>query len=125
MQWIGRGFPMDIALRDAAFLALLLPLALTTGCASTEVAGRFEAAASCPADRVTVKQVGHVGPKPIPPPPRDVAADPARLAVYERAQRASDLAAGHRIFVAEGCGVHHTYVCDYVGLEGNYCEPSD
>jgi hypothetical protein len=61
----------------------------------------------------------------IAPPPAEIAADPARRALYFQSIRDTQHThAGQRIFVAEGCGERRTYICDYgsTGDGGYYCE---
>jgi len=138
---MGRAYDMRAAARRRAVRALrrvgrlvgiasrvvllVAPLAVLSGCAAGEVRGRFAAIESCPTDRITVTQIGTVPPRPIPPPPSAIASDAARAAVYYQTRREADTSAGHRVFIAEGCGARHRYVCDYSDADSSWCEPAD
>jgi len=84
--------------------ALLLVSLLLASCATYEGTARsaFVHDASCPADRVTVARAQ------LPAPPADVAADPARLALWKDD---AEKRAEHRIVVT-GCGQERRYDCD-------------
>lgn len=93
----------------AAAPAIVLAACLA-GCAAdapTVARDAFVAAASCPADRVTVTR----GDGSAPPP--DVAADPGRLAVWRSAQENGPN------FIARGCNQERRYSCVAI----NYTSP--
>jgi hypothetical protein len=67
----------------------VLVLVLAAGCATTRE-GAFDVFArnaSCPADRVVVREIDAPA-RPVPVPPPEVMADPARLEVWRSARQA-------------------------------------
>ncbi len=109
-------------------LAVLLAAAVA-GCGSQKEAAfrTFSEAYSCPRERMTVAPVKDVTMRdlwlranPLPEPPADVRADPARLAVWRRAQdkeREGPLRGveSYELFRVSGCGQAVDYAC--------YCPP--
>ena len=119
----------------SSFAPLLAwPVLLTTnGCSSLVDLGAhywpgvvktaFVEAESCPAERVTVGRTTRpdwlkAPPSlPVPPPPPEVAANPARLKVYndEHAPPADPHAnPNHAFYVGQGCGHADVYECRVV-----------
>ena len=99
-----------------SWIVLLLPvLACSQGCITSRITGartQFSQDATCPEDRVAVRETPLVL-TPVEPPP-DVAADPQRLAMWQardaeqRRAKQSD-----RYYVVSGCGASHVYRCYY------------
>lgn len=95
------------------------------GCGSREEAAfrTFSESYSCPRDQITVKPIDSVTMRelwlranPLPPPPADVQADPARLAVWSKAQdkdREGPLRGvqSYELFHATGCDHAVDYAC--------------
>jgi hypothetical protein len=81
------------------------------------VRSAFGDSASCPDDRIVVSEIPRpAGAKPLPvppPPPSDVAADPERLAVYQKAHGVDTYRYNKDLpfFEVEGCGQRHVYQC--------------
>lgn len=101
-------------------LAVLLPAAVA-GCASREREARetFAERFTCPIERVTATKVDgvrrsevHQRATPIPDPPAEIRADPARLAQWTESHRVSPgfdwYYEGYR---AAGCGHRAEYLC--------------
>lgn len=109
-------------------LAVLLPAAVA-GCGSPKEAAyrTFSEAHACPRDRMTVEPVKGVTMRdlwlranPLPDPPPDVRADPARLAVWRAARdkEREGVLRGveyYTLFRVSGCGEAADYAC--------YCPP--
>jgi hypothetical protein len=101
-------------------------LVLVSACAHETLArNQFAIDVACPADRVTVTaRAGDPGPSG--PLPADVAADPARLTMWSRAEADRRAAiASETYYEATGCGQRRVYWCSYGRRTGsNYCHES-
>ena len=111
-------FPASVV---GAFLVVAI-----SGCNYSEIAkADFSDARSCPADRITMTKIewGDRLPPPATTPPSDVAADPARLAMWNQTHGQTDDAArdermsgirdsmADHSFRADGCGATAYYSC--------------
>jgi hypothetical protein len=129
--------------RDPHILSSFAPLLAwavlltTNGCAGAEtywsrsVMTSFVGAESCPAERVTVERTTRpdwlTAPPapPVPPPPPEVAADPARLKVYnDEHAPPPDPHANHTFFVGKGCEHVDVYECT-IELAPNASDPTN
>jgi hypothetical protein len=92
----------------------LLFFGLLGACGTLEGTARtkFAESKSCPEDRITIRETQVPVGEPPRPPPADVAADPARLAVWnETQQRNAEETPVRTVYVAEGCGTLQRYTC--------------
>ncbi|UNK79554.1 hypothetical protein MNQ96_00180 [Sphingopyxis granuli] len=102
-------------------VAVLLAAMLVAGCASRERAARdtFAERFTCPIERVTATKVDGVRRSevleratPIPDPPAEIRADPARLAQWTDSLRVSPGFDGYyEGYRAAGCGHRAEYLC--------------
>jgi hypothetical protein len=81
------------------FLAALAPIAGCGGPPAESARREFARLKSCPEDQIKVT------PQAAPPPPADIASDPARVAVWKQNQPEE------RYFLAEGCGTTFSFAC--------------
>ena len=104
----------------------VVAVALVAGCQSPEGSAQetFSRANTCPPDRVQAKTRADLNPSSFvntgtEEPPKDIAADPARLKMWrdERAKRAAssehsfDMTGKQHIVEVSGCGKHVFYEC--------------
>lgn len=102
-------------------IAVLLAAMLVAGCASREQAARdtFAERFTCPIERVAATKVDGVRRSevleratPIPDPPAEIRADPARLAQWTESHRVSPGFDGYyEGYRAAGCGHRAEYLC--------------
>ena len=103
-------------------ITALLVLAAAGGCKSPQTGAKeeFSKDVNCPADRVEVRPRADLTAsavlwsKPAAPPPK-VAADPERLAMFNKKQqeRAAATDGSCEVFEAKGCDTQVLYCCSY------------
>lgn len=108
-------------MRNDRRLTVLLAALLIAGCASREQAARdtFAEHFACPIERVTATKVDgvrrsevHQRETPIPDPPAEIRADPARLAQWTESHRVSSgFDRYYEGYHAAGCGHRAEYLC--------------
>jgi hypothetical protein len=100
-----------------AAIAFVLVAAAGCGSPSAAVKDDFSRSHSCPKGRIEVRECRDIAPYDlthnVATPPRDVAADPERLAAWQSNQQAYvDDENGHDgVFEARGCGTEQLYEC--------------
>lgn len=106
-------------------LLLLVVMVSGVGCKSLKTGAKeeFSAHFSCPEDRITVSERPYsaiAGNSPSPP--REVASDPERLAIWKKQQdeKAAALARNYEAFEVEGCGRKVLYRCSHVSQRGGH-----
>lgn len=115
-----------------------LGLSLLLGCTSVEDGAKenYAQAYSCPMERVEIRKRPDIRPSQVsiggpPKPPADVAADPGRLAVWQRDEneRAAKLDDYETVYELRGCDHQVLWVCaratSHVGGNGIACFPGD
>jgi hypothetical protein len=92
--------------REKKIGAIALVLLGSVGC-SVQSTARSAASSSwsCPEDRIQITPVAD----PSSSPPPDIAADPARLALWQKSQASQ---VEHRDFAASGCGRTGNVICE-------------
>lgn len=74
--------------------------------ATAEATSQFARQAFCPAERVSAERV-----VPIPTPPPEIAADPARLTMWREWYEDAVLSDPRQTIAVSGCGAHATFWC--------------
>jgi hypothetical protein len=124
---VQRGKEIDIVRISTRFnfrLGLAAVAAWLTGCATMNAKTMFVTTESCPSDQVAVTSAafrGWSGPALLAAPtiPPEVAADPARAAVYYRTHPPAVPNAGQPVLLAQGCGHTDMYNCENYSSDGH------